>query len=65
MPACANCTVESNGNGNFIISDIPLEAASDIAANLSSIIPAAFVIDIAVDLKMFNKEAAYLLQSGM
>jgi len=61
---CNDCTVETTGHGSYLVSKVPVQVTAEVAANVSRALASAFVIDLAVPFSLFNKEAAYLLQSG-
>lgn len=61
---CANCTVEAGGNGVFVVSKIPVPMAGQAAHDISRALSSALVIDLARPFHLFNKEAAFQIQSG-
>lgn len=61
---CEGCTVKATGDGNYVISSIPITATAEAAVNISHALASALVIDLGVRFELFNKESAFLLQSG-
>ncbi len=62
--SCADCTVEAAGEGNYVVSSVPVAATAEVASTISQALASTLVIDVAVRYQLFNKEANNLLQSG-